>query len=57
MSSYLQVCNDRKREVCITKCYHLFCRRCIEINLETRHRKCPACGLAFGQADVATVYF
>lgn len=50
------VCHDRPKEVVITKCYHLFCSPCIQRNLELRHRKCPGCGIPFGQSDVRTVY-
>lgn len=50
------VCHDRPKEVVITKCYHLFCSPCIQRNLEIRHRKCPGCGVAFGQNDVRNVY-
>ncbi|KAK9079049.1 hypothetical protein SSX86_000718 [Deinandra increscens subsp. villosa] len=46
------VCFDRPKEVVIVKCYHLFCNPCIQRNLEIRHRKCPGCGMAFGQNDV-----
>uniref|UniRef100_A0A2P2LH56 E3 ubiquitin protein ligase n=1 Tax=Rhizophora mucronata TaxID=61149 RepID=A0A2P2LH56_RHIMU len=49
------VCSDRPKEVVIVKCYHLFCNPCIQRNLEIRHRKCPACGAAFGQNDVRIV--
>lgn len=50
------VCHDRPKEVVITKCYHLFCGPCIQRNLEIRHRKCPGCGITFGQNDVRNVY-
>ena len=43
-------------QVVITKCYHLFCGPCIQRNLEIRHRKCPGCGVPFGQSDVRNVY-
>ncbi|CAI9106784.1 OLC1v1006003C1 [Oldenlandia corymbosa var. corymbosa] len=46
------VCFDRPKEVLIAKCYHLFCNPCIQRNIEIRHRKCPACGTAFGQSDI-----
>ncbi|GAB4844996.1 hypothetical protein Ancab_038389 [Ancistrocladus abbreviatus] len=49
------VCFDRPKEVVIVKCYHLFCNQCIQRNLEIRHRKCPGCGMAFGQNDVRFV--
>jgi E3 ubiquitin-protein ligase BRE1 len=50
------VCHDRPKEVVITKCYHLFCGPCIQRNLDLRHRKCPGCGVPFGQNDVRNVY-
>lgn len=50
------VCHDRPKEVVITKCFHLFCAACIHRNLEIRHRKCPCCGVGFGQNDVKPVY-
>ncbi|KAH7415191.1 hypothetical protein KP509_14G031800 [Ceratopteris richardii] len=50
------VCDLRHKEVVITKCYHLFCNPCIQKNLEIRHRKCPGCGITFGQSDVRAVH-
>ncbi|KAM7472059.1 hypothetical protein LguiA_010242 [Lonicera macranthoides] len=50
------ICLDRPKEVVITKCYHLFCARCVQKVLETRHRKCPVCAASFGQNDVKPVY-
>ena len=51
------VCRDRFKEVAITRCFHLFCKECIDTNLANRHRKCPACGEKFGADDVRQVYF
>jgi hypothetical protein len=51
------VCHDRFKNVTITRCFHMFCRECIDENLRNRSRKCPACGEKFGQDDVAQVYF
>ena len=51
------VCHDRFKEVAITRCFHLFCKPCIDLNLSSRHRKCPACGERFGQDDVKSVFF
>ena len=51
------VCQDRFKEVAITRCFHLFCKECIETNLANRHRKCPMCGEKFGHDDVKQVYF
>ena len=51
------VCHERQKNVIITKCCHVFCDRCIKRNLESRNRKCPGCGAAFGQADVRNFFF
>jgi len=51
------VCHERQKNVIITKCYHMFCRQCIQRNLDTRHRKCPGCGVAFGSTDVKNCFF
>ena len=51
------VCKDRFKSVAITRCFHLFCKECIDESLRNRSRKCPACGEKFGQDDVRSVYF
>jgi len=51
------VCKDRFKSVAITRCYHLFCKECIDENLRNRHRKCPACGEKFGSDDVRSISF
>ncbi|KAM7276194.1 hypothetical protein ACFE04_018060 [Oxalis oulophora] len=38
------ICLDRRKEVVITKCYHLFCNTCVQKICGTRQRKCPAKG-------------
>ncbi|XP_061355965.1 E3 ubiquitin-protein ligase BRE1-like 1 [Gastrolobium bilobum] len=50
------ICQDRTKEVVITKCYHLFCNSCIQKVAGSRHRKCPQCGTSFGANDVKPVY-
>lgn len=50
------VCSSRQKDCVITKCFHMFCRECVEENLRTRHRKCPACGKGFGQDDYHTIW-
>lgn len=51
------VCKDRFKEVALTRCFHLFCKECIDENLRNRQRKCPACGEKFGQDDVKSIFF
>uniref|UniRef100_A0AAV1V4V6 E3 ubiquitin protein ligase n=1 Tax=Peronospora matthiolae TaxID=2874970 RepID=A0AAV1V4V6_9STRA len=51
------VCQDRRKDVIISKCFHMFCKDCIDTNLKARNRKCPTCKKMFGQDDVKTVWF
>ncbi|KAF7844930.1 E3 ubiquitin-protein ligase BRE1-like 1 isoform X1 [Senna tora] len=50
------VCQERTKEVVITKCYHLLCNPCIQKVIESRHRKCPLCTASFGPNDVKPIY-
>jgi len=50
------VCNDRRKSAIITRCMHVFCRPCIQKNLEVRSRKCPGCGKPFAESDVHNIY-
>ncbi|KAF7376361.1 putative allantoicase [Mycena sanguinolenta] len=44
------------RDTVITKCGHTFCKACVDARISTRQRKCPACNLPFGLAEVLTIY-
>lgn len=50
-------CALRYKQVIINRCGHLFCKECIDNRLANRQRKCPSCGIQFGQADVSPIYF
>lgn len=50
------ICNKNIKDTIITRCFHMFCRSCVDKNLETRLRKCPGCGVAFGQNDVTGAF-
>lgn len=51
------VCQDQRKNVLIGKCFHMFCRDCVDSNLRSRNRKCPTCKKMFGQDDVKAVWF
>ncbi|KAF1332147.1 E3 ubiquitin-protein ligase bre1 2, partial [Globisporangium splendens] len=51
------VCQDQRKNVLISKCFHMFCKDCIDSNLKSRNRKCPTCKKMFGQDDVKSVWF
>lgn len=52
-----QVCMERQKSVVITRCFHMFCKECIDLRIETRARKCPGCALPFSEKDVSNIYF
>jgi len=49
-------CHTRDKNAVITKCMHVFCRQCLDTRIETRQRKCPNCGEAFGAGDIRNIY-
>lgn len=49
-------CHLRDKNAVITKCMHVFCKQCLDTRIETRQRKCPNCGEAFGTSDVRMIY-
>ncbi|OWZ15200.1 hypothetical protein PHMEG_00011208 [Phytophthora megakarya] len=51
------VCQDRRKDVIISKCFHMFYKECIDNNLKARNRKCPTCKKMFGQDDIKSVWF
>jgi len=51
------VCSVREKSVVLTKCFHTFCRECIEHTIASRQRKCPGCARPFGVTDVQNIYF
>jgi hypothetical protein len=49
-------CHIREKNAVLSKCMHVFCRKCLEDRIETRQRKCPNCGDPFGASDIRTIY-
>ncbi|XP_055963738.1 E3 ubiquitin-protein ligase BRE1B-like [Sorex fumeus] len=49
-------CNTRKKDAVLTKCFHVFCFKCIRDCYEARQRKCPKCNTAFGAHDFHRIY-
>ncbi|KAJ1455122.1 hypothetical protein M885DRAFT_223896 [Pelagophyceae sp. CCMP2097] len=50
------VCLDREKTTVLTRCFHAFCRPCVDSMLHNRARKCPACHKAFGAADIKDLF-
>jgi E3 ubiquitin-protein ligase BRE1 len=49
-------CNINDKQVVLTRCYHVFCKDCIDLRINTRQRKCPTCGDSFGVNDAHQLY-
>ena len=50
------VCKQRDKSCVITKCFHMFCRECIDTRIATRQRKCPGCALVFSENDKFKIF-
>jgi Zinc finger, C3HC4 type (RING finger) len=46
------ICNDRDKDTVINRCFHVFCRSCVDRNLANRNRKCPTCKKGFDHNDI-----
>ena len=52
-----KVCHTRHKSVILTRCFHLFCRECIDTAMATRQRRCPTCGVPIGKADIHDIFW
>ena len=50
------VCHFRDKDCIIMRCRHMFCKHCVDENIQNRSRKCPSCGLKFSEKDVDDVW-
>lgn len=50
------VCKDRDKTVILSKCFHIFCRECVEESFKARQRRCPECRYKFSMDDVQPFY-
>eukprot|EP01024_Parvocaulis_polyphysoides_P038575 TRINITY_DN3469_c0_g1_i1.p1 TRINITY_DN3469_c0_g1~~TRINITY_DN3469_c0_g1_i1.p1 ORF type:complete len:757 (-),score=113.05 TRINITY_DN3469_c0_g1_i1:39-2195(-) len=41
------VCNIREKDTLITRCFHTFCRQCLNSLGDNRQRRCPRCNVVF----------
>ena len=45
-------CKIHNKDSFLNKCLHMYCRKCIDLNLRERKRQCPACCTKFSFEDV-----
>ena len=50
------VCGTNEKSVVLTKCFHTFCKKCIDINIQVRDRKCPTCRAKFNSEHVEKLW-
>ena len=54
---HCKICKERMKDVVITKCFHTFCRECIDASIESRKRRCPICRVQISQNDVKRIFW
>ena len=54
---HCKICKTKIKNVVITKCFHTFCRGCIEAAIESRKRRCPICRAQISQNDVKDIFW
>ena len=54
---HCKVCKTEIKNVVITKCFHTFCRKCIDAANESRKRRCPICRELISQNDVKKIFW
>ncbi len=46
------ICNNRDKSVILLKCFHTFCKECVDKNIENRYRMCPICRRKISAGEV-----
>ena len=49
-------CDVNFKSHVILRCMHVFCKNCMDKQMEYRQRKCPTCRENFGAKDVKEIY-
>jgi len=52
-----EICFERYKDVVITKCFHTFCKQCVDKSFESRQRRCPHCREKISENDVKAIFF
>ena len=54
---HCKLCKTEIKNVVITKCFHTFCKKCIDAAIESRKRRCPICRELISQNDVKKIFW
>ena len=54
---HCKVCKTEIKNVVITKCFHTFCKKCIDDAIESRKRRCPICRELISKNDVKKIFW
>uniref|UniRef100_A0A7E4UUC9 E3 ubiquitin protein ligase n=1 Tax=Panagrellus redivivus TaxID=6233 RepID=A0A7E4UUC9_PANRE len=50
------LCKTRQRDAAFSKCFHLFCKECVDTVVQSRSRRCPTCSIRVSAKDAVRVY-
>jgi E3 ubiquitin-protein ligase BRE1 len=51
------VCGGKRmKDTVITRCFHTFCKECVDERIRLRARKCPQCNQVFAESEVKPIY-
>ena len=45
-------CSTKLKDCVVAKCYHMFCRQCLDSRLESKSKNCPICKAKFSEEDI-----
>lgn len=54
---YCSVCRVNRNDTVLSGCGHITCRECVDKNVKSRSRKCPACSQSFATGDIVSVFY
>jgi E3 ubiquitin-protein ligase BRE1 len=54
---YCSVCRVNRNDTVLSQCGHITCRECVDKNVKSRSRKCPACSQSFATGDIVSVFY
>ena len=51
------ICKIREKSVILLKCFHTFCKECVDKNIENRYRMCPICRRKISNEEVKSFWW
>jgi len=52
------ICREKNKDSIVLKCFHMFCKECIDDTIKSRNRICPVCkAKIINQNDVHPIFW